>query len=66
MSQELTPDQQAKVEQMYPFWRFHLWTKNVGSYNQIDAKVRRGELRPLLCPDEECDCKWPKPSQADT
>ena len=30
----------------YAFWRFDAWLNGHGSYNEIDEKVRRGELVP--------------------
>ena len=59
----MTPAEQAKYDQLFPFWRYHLWGNNHGSYETIEEKISRGELRPFICPDEECDCRWPKPSE---
>jgi hypothetical protein len=29
---------------IYPFWRFEMWTKGYGTYFEIDAKANSGEL----------------------
>jgi hypothetical protein len=43
---------------LFAMWRFHMWLGGHGSYEAIHDKVRTGELRPFLCPDKDCQCRW--------
>jgi hypothetical protein len=36
-----------KPKEIYPFWRFHMWLKGYGSYDEIEKKVEEGKLTPF-------------------
>jgi hypothetical protein len=57
---ELTPQQLTNLQFNFAAWRFHVWGKNLGSYEQIERKVAQGKLQMFTCPDAKCDCKYEK------
>jgi len=36
-----------KLDVAYPCWRFEMWLKGYGSYDDIDKQVQKGELIPF-------------------
>lgn len=58
MAAKLTDEQVTQWQTQFAMWRYHLWSNNFGSYKDIENKVERGELTPLVCPIENCDCNW--------
>lgn len=60
---DVTPEERTHIEFTFAHWRFHLWGKNIGSYNEIEQMVDEGKLKLFICPDAGCDCKFPKSEQ---
>jgi hypothetical protein len=55
-SEELRRDAQTRIA--YGCWRFDMWFKGHGTYNEIERKVEAGELAPFHCPEPNCNCGW--------
>lgn len=56
----LTPEELTLIQAHFAMWRFHLWSLNCGSYDEIEESVKRGLLTPFVCPRKDCDCHWRK------
>jgi hypothetical protein len=48
----LTPQQKAILDARYCMWRLEMWGLGYGTYNEIDAAVSRGELKPFVIPEK--------------
>lgn len=49
---------EERKAQLFAIWRFDMWLRGMGSFEEIHRKVERGELIPGVCPLPDCDCRW--------